>query len=224
MQGEEQSASTRAITAGRGQQGSSLTPPLWGTSTWQTGGLDDTRKRATGLRADQFYSRYANPTVRAFEEAIADLEGAEDALAFSSGHGRRRVGGVRAVLHRRPRRRPAPDVCGDERVPARSVCPDGHRRHVGRRHHARRVRQGRDPGPHDARGRRVARRTRDSTSSTSPTSARSPGRSRSSTRRSPRRSANSRSATASTSSSTRPPRGSAGTTTRRSASSPASAT
>ena len=87
MRGEEQSASTRAITAGRSQQGASLTPPLWGTSTWQTGGLDDTRKRATGLRAEQFYSRYANPTVRAFEEAIADLEGAEDALAFSSGMG-----------------------------------------------------------------------------------------------------------------------------------------
>ena len=83
----EASAATRAVTAGRAQQGSSLTTPLWGTSTWQTAGLDDTRKRATGLRADQFYSRYANPTVRAFEEAIAELEGAEDALAFSSGMG-----------------------------------------------------------------------------------------------------------------------------------------
>lgn len=87
MQDDERSASTRAITAGRSQQGSSLTPPLWATSTWQTSGLDDTRKRATGLRAEQFYSRYANPTTRAFEEAIADLEGAEDALAFSSGMG-----------------------------------------------------------------------------------------------------------------------------------------
>jgi cystathionine beta-lyase/cystathionine gamma-synthase len=84
---ERRSASTSAITAGRGQQGASLTPPLWATSTWQTAGLDDTRKRATGVRADQFYSRYANPTVRAFEEAIAELEGAEDALAFSSGMG-----------------------------------------------------------------------------------------------------------------------------------------
>ena len=87
MPGDEPSASTRAVTAGRGQQGTSLTPPLWATSTWQTAGLDDTRKRATGIRADQFYSRYANPTVRAFEEAIAELEGAEDALAFSSGMG-----------------------------------------------------------------------------------------------------------------------------------------
>ncbi len=83
----EHSPATRAITSGRAQQGSSLTPPLWGTSTWQSSGLDDTRKRATGTRADEFYSRYANPTVRAFEEAVADLEGAEDALAFASGMG-----------------------------------------------------------------------------------------------------------------------------------------
>jgi cystathionine beta-lyase/cystathionine gamma-synthase len=81
------SPGTRAIAAGRSHQGTSLTPPLWGTSVWQTAGLDDTRKRATATRADNFYSRYANPTVRAFEEAIAELEGAEDALAFASGMG-----------------------------------------------------------------------------------------------------------------------------------------
>ena len=83
----EHSPATRAITSGRAQQGSSLAPPLWGTSTWQSSGLDDTRKRAVGTRADEFYSRYANPTVRAFEEAVADLEGAEDAMAFASGMG-----------------------------------------------------------------------------------------------------------------------------------------
>jgi cystathionine beta-lyase/cystathionine gamma-synthase len=49
--------------------------------------MEDAHRRATGTRADQFYSRYANPTVRSFEEAIADLEGAEDALAFASGMG-----------------------------------------------------------------------------------------------------------------------------------------
>jgi len=78
---------TRAITAGRRHQGNSLTAPLWGTSTWQTEGLDDTRKRATGMRPGDFYSRYNNPTVRSFEEAVAELEGAEDALAFASGMG-----------------------------------------------------------------------------------------------------------------------------------------
>ena len=83
----EHSPATRAITSGRAQQGPASPPPLWGTSTWQSSGLDDTRKRATGMRAGEFYSRYANPTVRAFEEAVADLEGAEDALAFGSGMG-----------------------------------------------------------------------------------------------------------------------------------------
>ena len=59
-----------------------------GTSTWETDGLDDTRKRATGMRPGDFYSRYANPTVRAFEDAVAELEGAEEALAFGRGWGR----------------------------------------------------------------------------------------------------------------------------------------
>ena len=49
--------------------------------------LADARRRATGTRAGEFYSRYSNPTVRAFEEAIAELEGSESSLAFASGMG-----------------------------------------------------------------------------------------------------------------------------------------
>jgi cystathionine beta-lyase/cystathionine gamma-synthase len=49
--------------------------------------MDDAHRRATGLRSQEFYGRYANPTVRSFEEAIADLEGAEEAMAFGSGMG-----------------------------------------------------------------------------------------------------------------------------------------
>ena len=37
--------------------------------------------------ADRFYSRYGNPTVNDFEQAIAELEGAEAARAFASGMG-----------------------------------------------------------------------------------------------------------------------------------------
>ena len=44
-------------------------------------------RRATGVRSGEFYGRYANPTVNAFEQAVADLEGAEAALAFGSGMG-----------------------------------------------------------------------------------------------------------------------------------------
>jgi cystathionine beta-lyase/cystathionine gamma-synthase len=39
------------------------------------------------MRSDQFYSRFANPTVTQFEKAVAELEGAEAALAFGSGMG-----------------------------------------------------------------------------------------------------------------------------------------
>ena len=78
---------TTAITSGRGANGTSLTTPLWSTSTWTSAGLVDARRRATGQRAKEFYGRYGNPTVRAFEEAVAELEGAEDALAYASGMG-----------------------------------------------------------------------------------------------------------------------------------------
>jgi len=76
-----------AITAGRAASGSSLAPALWGSSVWQSTGMDDANQRATSMRPGQFYGRYANPTVRSFEEAVAELEGAEDAMAFASGMG-----------------------------------------------------------------------------------------------------------------------------------------
>ena len=78
---------TKAINAGRRASGSALAPALWASSVWQSTGLDDAHARATALRGRDFYSRYSNPTVRSFEEAIADLEGADDALAFASGMG-----------------------------------------------------------------------------------------------------------------------------------------
>lgn len=83
----EHQPSTRAITSGRAHSGRSLAPALWASAVWQSSDMTDARRRATGTRSDQFYSRYGNPTVRSFEEAIADLEGAEAALAFASGMG-----------------------------------------------------------------------------------------------------------------------------------------
>lgn len=64
-----------------------MAPPLWASSVWQSDGFDDAHRRATSMRPDDFYGRYANPTVRSFEQALADLEGAEDAMAFASGMG-----------------------------------------------------------------------------------------------------------------------------------------
>jgi cystathionine beta-lyase/cystathionine gamma-synthase len=87
MDRSDDAPETRAISAGRAASGSSLAPALWASSTWESDGLDDATRRATAVRHGDFYSRYANPTVRSFEEAIAELEGAEEALAFASGMG-----------------------------------------------------------------------------------------------------------------------------------------
>lgn len=82
----EQQPETTAITAGRDETGS-LAPALWLSSTWQSSGFDDSSRNAVATHSLGNYSRYANPTVRAFERAIAELEGAQDALAYASGMG-----------------------------------------------------------------------------------------------------------------------------------------
>ncbi|MDQ6695852.1 MAG: aminotransferase class I/II-fold pyridoxal phosphate-dependent enzyme [Actinomycetota bacterium] len=86
-------AQTRAIRAGRGGNASSLAPVLWATSTFVMDTVDDSRRMATSVGAERFYSRYGNPTINGFEDAIADLEGAEAARAFASG-----MGAVSAVI------------------------------------------------------------------------------------------------------------------------------
>lgn len=77
---------TVAITAGRDGSGS-LAPALWPSTTWQSSGLEDSARQALATHETGNYARYANPTVREFERAVAALEGAEDALALSSGMG-----------------------------------------------------------------------------------------------------------------------------------------
>ncbi len=47
--------------------------------------MDDLDGVFAGERAGYVYSRYGSPTVTAFEQAVAVLEGAEDAVAFASG-------------------------------------------------------------------------------------------------------------------------------------------
>ena len=70
-----QKPDTNAITAGRDGSGS-LSPSIWPNSVWESDSLQDATKRATGLRSETFYSRFANPTVTQFENAVAELEGA----------------------------------------------------------------------------------------------------------------------------------------------------
>jgi cystathionine beta-lyase/cystathionine gamma-synthase len=78
---------TRAIRAGRADNDTALAPILWATTTFVTPTVEEGRRMATGVGAARFYSRYGNPTVAGFEDAIAQLEGAETARAFASGMG-----------------------------------------------------------------------------------------------------------------------------------------
>ena len=86
------SESTRAVHAGvkRPYSKNSLTMPIFQTATYT---FDDTKDltefmaaRIWGLQGDRIeYGRYGNPTIAAVESKIAALEGAEDAVLFSSG-------------------------------------------------------------------------------------------------------------------------------------------
>ena len=78
---------TIAVRAGRHDNSSALAPILWASTAFETPSLAESRKMAKSTQSTHFYSRYGNPTVRGFEDAIAELEGAEAARAFSSGMG-----------------------------------------------------------------------------------------------------------------------------------------
>ncbi len=59
--------------------------PIYQTSTFAYGSFGRGERLFGGEEAGFVYSRVGNPTTRAFEEKLADLEGSEDAVAFSSG-------------------------------------------------------------------------------------------------------------------------------------------
>jgi cystathionine gamma-synthase len=59
-----------------------MAQPIYQTSTFQVSDSDQ-QLRTTG--SDMYYTRYGNPTHTAVEQAIADLEGTDTALLFSSG-------------------------------------------------------------------------------------------------------------------------------------------
>ncbi len=79
---------TLAVRAGQqrspeGEHGEAL----FMTSSYVFRSAADAAARFAGEQAGNVYSRYTNPTVRAFEERIAALEGAEQAVAAASGMG-----------------------------------------------------------------------------------------------------------------------------------------
>ena len=81
------SIETDLITIGRRHNGASLAPVVNASSTFALSSVEEGRRMALSSQATAFYSRYGNPTVNDFEEAVADLERAEAARAFGSGMG-----------------------------------------------------------------------------------------------------------------------------------------
>ena len=79
--------STRCVHAGdvRDPQGA-LHAPLYNHSTFGFAQTRDVLDVVEGRRDGSLYTRYGmNPTIRAVEAKLADLEGADAALAFASG-------------------------------------------------------------------------------------------------------------------------------------------
>ncbi|MFV0316517.1 MAG: trans-sulfuration enzyme family protein [Microthrixaceae bacterium] len=84
---------TKLIEVARRHNGAALAPVINASSTFELSSVEQGREMALSAGATCFYSRYGNPTVNDFEEAIAELEGAEAARAFGSG-----MGAVAAVV------------------------------------------------------------------------------------------------------------------------------
>ncbi|MEM7288654.1 MAG: aminotransferase class I/II-fold pyridoxal phosphate-dependent enzyme [Actinomycetota bacterium] len=84
---DDQRLDTTLITSGRADGHPALAPTLYPTTTFVTESVEQGRRMATDPGEDRFYTRYGNPTVAAFEQAMAELEGAETSRAFSSGMG-----------------------------------------------------------------------------------------------------------------------------------------
>lgn len=78
---------TVAVLAGRRTGGPELAPTLFPTTTFRVPTLEAGRRMALDPAEGRYYSRNGNPTVQAFEEAVAELEGAESCRAFASGMG-----------------------------------------------------------------------------------------------------------------------------------------
>ena len=62
-----------------------VVPPIVQTSLFTFSSYAEMEETYRGLKVRPTYSRGLNPTVRIFEEKMAELEGAEDALGFGSG-------------------------------------------------------------------------------------------------------------------------------------------
>lgn len=84
----DKSFQTRAVHAGERVPPADFRPvatPIWNTVGYLYESMDDLDAVFDRKKAGQIYLRYSNPTVEAFENAVANLENAEAAQAYSSG-------------------------------------------------------------------------------------------------------------------------------------------
>src|SRR5512146_646578 len=82
------SINTLAVHAGERTQAMDSTPtvtPIWPAVGYLYESMDEMDAVFEGTRGGPLYLRYGSPTVSAFETAVAALEGAEGAQAYSSG-------------------------------------------------------------------------------------------------------------------------------------------
>ncbi len=84
MKKSKRHAETEAVRGGTDltKKNGPVSTPIYQTSTFEATDMEE-QVRAT--YTDRFYTRYGNPTHTVAEKAIADLEGADAALLFSSG-------------------------------------------------------------------------------------------------------------------------------------------
>ncbi|AQV94498.1 O-succinylhomoserine sulfhydrylase [Cupriavidus necator] len=88
---------TQAVRVAQFQDSSdSFCEPIALTAAYVFESAADAAMRFSGASCGNVYSRFTNPTVRAFERRLAVLEGAEDAVAFSSG-----MAAIAAIAHAR---------------------------------------------------------------------------------------------------------------------------
>lgn len=79
---------TQAVHAGRPRSAPEFTPtvtPIHPSATYRYASMEALDQVFAGTREGYVYARYGNPTVAAFENAVARLEGGEAAVAFASG-------------------------------------------------------------------------------------------------------------------------------------------
>lgn len=84
----DKSFQTRAVHAGERVPPADFRPvatPIWNTVGYLYESMDDLDAVFDHKKAGQIYLRYSNPTVEAFENAVANLENAEAAQAYGSG-------------------------------------------------------------------------------------------------------------------------------------------